>query len=704
MSIYSYSRAGIALANYLVESAFDAPTAQLFALVSSHDGIGVPLSVVTQRIGLPQAHVSLASLWRHGLIQYRVLAPHRHGSTNTVQSDDIDNDDANSVARHVVLACVDVAIWRARMVTHAELLAHFLQDDETAVALLRRLFQHGTLSYTQLTQSNGELDHSNDPATAAAAPRLDNDSRLDHERAIARLFALGFVYERFPLDADADTRHVIQTFLNSHAPKSRIELSDDKSSASSVKAGTKRGKSTAAAASSAGAGAQPPAPKRAFGGAAAAVTADGMRPRVDGGKPPHVHEPGVVASGALDDDTDEPNYCNVPDEQLPPVLLYNLKKCRLLRQARSYESLERIVDNAHANLISEQACRKNGKFFNFVALDAADKPRACELNLAIDPIAVALVQRLELTFVHLKNIFSRYAGTDVLIDVCYTLAVTTSVAHFAHELRVAGLVSREAPCVMRRTLVLAPLPLVQIAKEMSNSVRDVAGLLQPLVGSDYAMIENGFVRFNTKQLQVELFNETVDTQIERTYSDAARRIVGALRHRPHLTDSDIQLFTLMPQKSVRKAIGSLMSDDLIRFTEFPKQAEFAPSRSIYFWSLAHSEHLRAKLRDRIHASLERLARRLAAEHERLNLEGVQRARPAISVAPAKDDAGGEQAQEEAEAMKEDDDEEIDEEMQEEHRRLKVCGKWLSVVHRAVFKTNMQLFEKLERLEANVNFN
>jgi hypothetical protein len=732
MSIYSYSRDGVALANYLVASAFDATSAHIFAAAAASGSVGVPVHAIGERV--PRAHkavvpvdVAIATLWKHGLIEYRVLAPLRAGASSTTKKEESansattnlnnnnnnnnNNDDDDDVlpvgARHVVVACVDVALWRARQATHCELLAQFLIADDSAVRVLRRLFRQGTLSYAQLTRNLLEADERDEFADVDGA--AGDDARLDRERAVALLYGLGFVVERVPLDAEADRRHTVQSFLNSRAPKSRIDVDGDKSAgggggaSSSSKAGTKRGKAGAGAVAAA-----PPPRKRPFASAAAATTAvtSGAAASSGGGrsKAPPPPEPAVVASGAMADDTDEPNYLGVDEKELPEAFKHNLKICRNLRNPRRCLTQDQIITESHNFLLREQEFRHTGRVWNFNLLDADDRKRACELNLCISPIAVALLQRLELMFAYMKERFAKEAGLDALLDTAYTGVATMSVPLFADELRFASLASREAPCVMRRTMVLAPLPMAQLIKELRRSAREITAQLQPLIAAELVELDaQSNVLFNTKRLQTALFYETLDAHVGRTISSDARRVIALLREKPHLTDGEIQHACLLSQKSARIAIGRLMSADLVRFAEFPKQADYAPARSIYLWSLAHGEQLRAAIRDRIHASLLRLARRLDAEHERLSLESVLAAGLDVRGTGDAQRFVFDEAAERELARGGDDDAEPDLEILEERRRLFECGKWLERVHRKVFTVNMQLFEKLERLEANVNF-
>jgi transcription initiation factor IIE alpha subunit len=727
MSIYSFSRDGVALANYLVASAFDATSSHVFGVVAAAGSLGVSLHAIAERVPRHlRVHVSvdvaMATLWRHGLIEYRFLTPLRAGNASTKEkskekkdnsnininndnnndNDDDDDDILPASARHVVVARVDVALWRARQPTHCALLAQFLSPNDHATNIVQRLFRQGTLTYEQLTHNRLEANETPDDSVVNS-----DDARMDRESAVALLFGLGFIEERIPLDADADRRHTIQAFMNARAPKSRIDPDAEKSGASS-KAGGKRAKASAASTTT-----NAPPRKRRFGSSAVgtaattATVASGTK-----GKAPPPPEPAVVASGALADDTDEPVYPGGAESDLPDVLKHNLNTCKTLRRVRAFQSRELLSQEAHRYLQAEQAARRKGQIWKFVTRDAEGKTRPCELNLCISPVGVALLQRLDLMFGYLKERFVLYdrekpekqEKMDQLLinvlDAAYMIVATMSVALFAHELHIAALVSRESPCVMRRSLVLSPLPMSELVKDLKRSAKEITTALQPLIASELVEIDQQSIYFNTKLIQTSLFNETLDAHVSRAISPDARRVVALLRDKPHLTDAEIQHGCLLDHKNARTAIGLLMRADLVRFTEFPKQADFAPSRTIYLWSLANGEQLRANIRDRIHASQLRMARRLDAEHRRLNLEGVLAAGLDVRVGSRFE---FDEVAEKEQTRGGDPDAEADLELLEERRRLFECGKWLERVHRKVFTVNMQLFEKLERLEANINF-
>lgn len=722
------SREGIALAVHLVSHDFDATSIRVFAACAQHGASGIPLASLHSIIANPSANpashpnadptvtveTAVGRLWRHGLVEYQHLAlahksdaepskgPEREAFQALARGDSLPDPLSDGSARelHVLVARPDVALWRARALGHVALLRRVrLVDHGVATSLAHALLEFGTLARDELLRGA--------PDGWPVAQPVDEAERGERESVLAQLVVLGFVHERLPLDAEAKRRHDIHQFLCLQAPKGRLEKDEGKKKPAASAAASSTGKRKAGSASSAGAAAASGVAGRSTSkkqqlvdkGAQVAEKSR-ISSFVDAVRRAPIKiplEPAIIASGAaLVDDTVLPTFFDKPEHELPLVLQHYLRSGRILRAPmKKYKRPEEYVDQVLTQMRTDVAARAKGQFDHGVVVfeDDGRTPRACELQFCIDPLAMAVAARLEIYFDYLKE---QFADAAALIDAAFLLVINAgSVRLLAAELRYAGLVSRERPCVMRRTPIVQLLSLDALAGELGTNTQQVLAALQRLRDAGLVEVEGNQVRFDMRRIQTEVFNRTVDGHVHRWFGANARRVFALLRENPNMLENDVCRRALLDAKETKRAIGELMAADWLRFTELPKGSDWAPSRLYYLWAVPHGEHQRALIRDRAHSTMRRMLVRLDAEHKRLDLKAVLEAgidvRGTVAWDALKSDAA-------AAAAAADSDEAV-----EQQRHLYECAKWLTRVHNKTYTMLTLLFEKLECIEANVNF-
>ena len=740
VSIYSTAREGVALANHIVASQFDVTSAAVFAVCSAHGSNGVPMALLSSLVKeqreskrdhnrthidvearVDEAAISIdravARLWRHGLVEYQQLAlPSSVNDANDKKptvagapsapvedlsqlrrlrdGDAAEARDGQQRELHVLVAHADVALWRVRALGQLSILQRVRRHDAAqAIGICEQLMSYGCLSYDDLVRGG----------PAGCADALPEEEQMDRRSLVAQLFDLGFIVERLPMDVEAKRRHAVHAYSCAQAPKARLEKQEEKSKApakrkapaasaasSSSAAGGVSGKSTSKKQQVVEKGAQVAEKSRL------SSFVDAVR-KVPLPIPP---EPAIHATGAgLADDAALPDWLNEKPDLPEPLQRYRESAQQLRKPLKKAKRPDERVDSIQEVLLNMSKQRAAGQFDSVVALDESGRPRACELQLCVDPLALTLAARLEVYFNYLVE---QVPTAKAVIGAAFMLALTGgSVRLFAAELRYAGLVSRERPCVLRRVPLLMPIAIDVLAAEMNVKQQDALTALQDLRDCRFVAVDGNQVKFNMRRVQTEMFDCTVDAHVHRRYGANARRVFALLRANPNILEADVQLRALLSVKETRHAIGELLAADWLRFTEFNKTAEVQPARAIYAWAVPHGEHQRALIRDRAHATLQRMLTRLEAEHERLELDNVLRAgidvrgsAPLKSFRPPVAPSGG---------GGDDDDDEVDNELLENRRHLLECGKWLSRVHKQTYLMLTKLFEKLECIECNVNF-
>jgi hypothetical protein len=748
VSIYSTAREGVALANRIVASQFDVTSAAVFAVCSAHGSHGVPMALLSALVkelreskrDRNRTHIdvearvdeeaisidrAVARLWRHGLVEYQQLAlPSSVNDANdkkptaavaaaaavAAPGEDLsqlrrlrDGDaaearDGQQRELHVLVAHADVALWRVRALGQLSILQRVRRHDAAqAIGICEQLMSYGCLSYDDLVRGGPD----------GCADALPDEEQMDRRSLVAQLFDLGFIIERLPMDVEAKRRHAVHAYSCAQAPKARLEKQEEKSKApakrkaptasaaasSSSAAGTVSGKSTSKKQQVVEKGAQVAEKSRL------SSFVDAVR-KVPLPIPP---EPAIHATGAgLADDAALPEWLLEKQDLPEPLQRYRESAQQLRKPLKKAKRPEERVDNIQEMLLNMSKQRAAGQFESVAALDESGRPRACELQLCVDPLALTLAARLEVYFDYLAE---QVPTAKAVIGAAFMLALTGgSVRLFAAELRCAGLVSRERPCVLRRVPLLMPIAIDVLAAEMNVKQQDALTALQDLRDCRFVTVDGNQVKFNMRRVQTEMFDCTVDAHVHRRYGANARRVFALLRANPNILEADVQLRALLSVKETRHAIGELLAADWLRFTEFNKTAEVQPARAIYAWAVPHGEHQRALIRDRAHATLQRMLTRLEAEHERLELDNVLRAgidvrgsAPLKSFRPPVAPSGGGGGDDD------DDDDEVDNELLENRRHLLECGKWLSRVHKQTYVMLTKLFEKLECIECNVNF-
>jgi hypothetical protein len=750
VSIYSTAREGVALANRIVASQFDVTSAAVFAVCSAHGSHGVPMALLSTLVkeqreskrDRNRTHIdvearveeeaisidrAVARLWRHGLVEYQQLAlPSSVNDANdkkptaaaaaaaavAAPGEDLsqlrrlrDGDaaearDGQQRELHVLVAHADVALWRVRALGQLSILQRVRRHDAAqAIGICEQLMSYGCLSYDDLVRGGPD----------GCADALPDEEQMDRRSLVAQLFDLGFIIERLPMDVEAKRRHAVHAYSCAQAPKARLEKQEEKSKAPAKrKAPTASAASSSSSAAGAVSGKSTSKKQQVVEKGAQVAEKSRLSSFVDAVRKvplPIPPEPAIHATGAgLADDAALPEWLLEKQDLPEPLQRYRESAQQLRKPLKKAKRPEERVDNIQEMLLNMSKQRAAGQFESVAALDESGRPRACELQLCVDPLALTLAARLEVYFDYLAE---QVPTAKAVIGAAFMLALTGgSVRLFAAELRCAGLVSRERPCVLRRVPLLMPIAIDVLAAEMNVKQQDALTALQDLRDCRFVTVDGNQVKFNMRRVQTEMFDCTVDAHVHRRYGANARRVFALLRANPNILEADVQLRALLSVKETRHAIGELLAADWLRFTEFNKTAEVQPARAIYAWAVPHGEHQRALIRDRAHATLQRMLTRLEAEHERLELDNVLRAgidvrgsaplksfRP--PVAPSGGGGGG--------GDDDDDDDEVDNELLENRRHLLECGKWLSRVHKQTYVMLTKLFEKLECIECNVNF-